>query len=329
METAWLLVLGFLLAGYFVLAGYDYGVQLLLPAVGRDERERRTALAALGPFFFGNEVWLVAVAGVLFGAFPFLEGTLIAGLYPLVVTVLCGLVLGKAAVQLRGRVSGRVARHCLDALVVVGGAVPAVGWGIVFGVLLHGVPRGADGTFAIGPAELLDPFVLLCGVTTGALFAGHGAVFLALRTRGWLAERAGALARPLLAGAVLPAIAAALVGGIAVPRPEIAAALAAVLVLAAIAAQWAMTAGRVGGAFALTSVALAVPVPLLGAASHPYVLVSTVDPRFGMTVTDAAADGATLAPLTAFGVVVLPVVLAYQAWSWWVFRGRVDSPGWF
>ena len=329
METAWLLVLGFLITGYFVLAGCDYGVQLLLPVVGRDERARRTALAALGSLFFGNEVWLVAAAGVLFGAFPYLEGTLISGLYPLVVVLLCGLVLGKAAVQLRGRVDGAAARRRFDLLVVVGGAVPAIGWGLVVGTLLHGVPLGPGGSFRLGAAELLDPFVLLCGVTSAALFAGHGAVFLALRADGGLAAQARALAGPLLAGAVLAAAGTALVGGTALPRPGIAAALATVLVLAVVAARWVVSAGRVRPAFALTSVALAVPVPLLAAASHPFVLVSTVDPRFGMTVADGAADGATLTLLTGFGVVVIPLVLAYQAWSWWAFRGRVDSPGWF
>jgi cytochrome d ubiquinol oxidase subunit II len=329
MEIAWLLVLGFLVAGYFALAGYDYGVQLLLPAIGRDECTRRTALAALGPFFFGNEVWLVGAAGVLFGAFPHLEGTLISGLYPLVVAVLCGLVLGKAAVQLRGRVTGHRARRWFDVLTVAGGAVAAVGWGLVVGTLLHGVPLGPDGSFRLGAAELLDPFVLLCGVTSGALAAGHGAVFLAVRTRGGLAARAAALARPLLAAAVLAAAATGVAGGAALRWNGTAAAVAVVLVLCIAAARWLIAADRARWAFALTSLALALAVPLLAAASHPYLVVSTVDPRLGMTVAHGAADGATLALLAGFGVVVLPVVLGYQAWSWWAFRGRVESPGWF
>lgn len=323
LDMVWLVLMGLLLGGYFVLGGYDYGTQLLYPFVGRDENGRRAVRGALGPFFFGNEVWLVGFAGVLFGAFPFLEGTLFSGLYPLLVVLLLGLVLGKAAVQLRGRTA---VRRGWDVLIVVGGVVPAACWGVVVGVLLNGVPFGTDGTFAIGWADVLDPFVVMAGVSNVLLLGAHGAAFLSIRTGGETAERAREAARPLLVAAIAATgVTTALGTGSAVTRPVTAFLLAAVLVAALLTALWSVTGGRSTRAFAATSVAALLPVPLVGAGLHPYVLVSTVDGVAGMTAAEGAADGSTLAALLPFGALLIPTIIGYQLWSWWLFRGRAGD----
>ncbi|WJV44617.1 cytochrome d ubiquinol oxidase subunit II [Streptomyces flavofungini] len=342
LETAWLALLGLLLAGYFVLGGYDYGVQMLHPLLGgrradgpeagepeagaRDgrEAERNAALDAIAPFFLGNEVWLVAFTGVLFGAFPHLEGTLLSGLYPLIVAILVGLVLGNAAVQLRGRSRGARARRRWDVLIVVGGALPAVCWGLVVGLLLHGVPRRADGGFHIGVGDVISPFVLSCGVTTALLFAAHGAVFVALRSGPDVAARARLLGLALLrrgglTGA-LPLL-LTLFGAGASMTNEATSAVIAVLFAAALATAWrSLSRGRHVRAFAATCCATALPVLLVGAGHYPYVLISSAGA--GLTVDQAVTDGATLKILSVFGVLIVPVILAYQSWSWWAFRGR-------
>ncbi|MDX3233120.1 cytochrome d ubiquinol oxidase subunit II [Streptomyces sp. ME19-01-6] len=337
LETLWLALLGLLLAGYFVLGGYDYGVQMLHPFLGggrggQDGQEaaragdagRNAALDAIAPFFLGNEVWLVAFTGVLFGAFPHLEGSLLSGLYPLIVAILVGLVLGGAAVQLRGRARGARGRRCWNALIVFGGALPALCWGLVLGLLLHGVPRRADGTFHIGPGDVLTPFVLACGVTTTLLFAAHGAAFVALRSAPAIASRARRLGATLLrdAGAVGSlALLLTLFGAGASMTNRVTSAVLATLFAAALAgAWWYLSHGHHGRAFAATCCATALPVLLVGAGHHPYVLISSSST--GLTVHQAVTDGATLKILTAFGVVLIPVILAYQAWSWWAFRGR-------
>ncbi|MDJ0466231.1 cytochrome d ubiquinol oxidase subunit II [Streptomyces sp. H27-C3] len=166
-------------------------------------------------------------------------------------------------------------------------------------------------------------------MTTTALFAAHGAAFLALRSTEELAVRAWALAKALLttamAGAALAFLAAvAGCGADAVTNPLVATLLVVALLVALAAARLALTKGRSGRAFAATCCAAALPVLLIGAAQYPYVLVSTEAERFGMTATEGAADGATLGLLMGFGVVLIPVIVAYQFWSWWVFRGRVD-----
>ncbi|MFF7453485.1 cytochrome d ubiquinol oxidase subunit II [Kitasatospora sp. NPDC008115] len=333
LETLWLALLGLLLAGYFVLGGYDYGVQMLSPFLGgppagptgaRDPAGRNAALDAIAPFFLGNEVWLVAFAGVMFGAFPHLEGSLLTGLYPLIVAILAGLVLGNAAVQLRGRSRGPRAARIWNALVVLGGALPAVCWGIVVGLLLHGVPRRADGSFHIGPGEVFAPFALTCGSATALLFAGHGAAFVALRSGPGLAagaRRAGAALLAAAGAASALALLLSLFGaGASMTRTATSAVLFALVAAALAAGRWFLTRGRDALAFTATCAATALPVPLIGAGQYPYLLTATSGA--GLTVDEAVADGATLRLLLGFGVLVVPVILGYQAWSWWAFRGR-------
>ncbi|MFI1928716.1 cytochrome d ubiquinol oxidase subunit II [Streptomyces sp. NPDC020377] len=332
LETAWLALLGLLLAGYFVLGGYDYGAQMLHPFLGgRQEREQEgepgggnAALEAIAPFFLGNEVWLVAFAGVLFGAFPHLEGTLLPGLYPLIVAILAGLVLGNAAVQLRRRARGVRGRRAWDLLVVAGGAVPAVCWGLVVGLLLHGVPRRADGSFHIGAGEVFTPFVLACGATTLALFAAHGAGFVALRCAPGPADRARRAGRGLIAASGAAALAALLLtlsgAGASMTNRGAAAAVAAALAGAFGTAWWCFSTARHARAFTATGVAAALPVLLVGAGHYPYLLISSAG--HGLDVGHAVADDATLKILSVFGILLVPTILAYQAWSWWAFRGR-------
>ncbi|WKX13952.1 cytochrome d ubiquinol oxidase subunit II [Streptomyces sp. NL15-2K] len=339
LETLWLALLGLLLAGYFVLGGYDYGVQMLHPFLGgRDGHDghdghdgqeagrpgRNAALDAIAPFFLGNEVWLVAFAGVMFGAFPHLEGSLLSGLYPLIVAILVGLVLGNAAIQLRGRAHSARGRRLWEALIVFGGALPALCWGLVVGLLLRGLPRRADGSFHVGFGEVFTPFVLACGVTTALLFAAHGAAFVALRSAPGLAAEARRLGATLLrvSGAVgtLPLL-LTLFGAGASMTNRVTAAVIAVLLAAALAgAWWYLSWGHHVRAFAATCCATLLPVLLVGAGHYPYVLISSAGA--GMTIDQAVADGATLKILSVFGVLVVPTILAYQTWSWWVFRGR-------
>ncbi|WP_275461206.1 cytochrome d ubiquinol oxidase subunit II [Streptomyces noursei] len=334
LQICWLVLLGLLLAGYFVLGGYDYGVQMLHPLLdspdGRPAQRpgaRNAALDAMAPFFLGNEVWLVAFAGVLFGAFPHLEGHLLSGLYPLVVAILLGLVVGGAAVQLRGRARGARARRWWGALIVCGGALPALCWGLVIGLLLHGVPRRADGSFHIGLPEVGTPFVLGCGATAVLLFAAHGAAFVALRQAPERARTARQLGARLVraAGAVglLPLLLTLFGAGAAVRNHTTAALLVAALAAACAGAWWFLTHGHRTAAFAATCCATLLPVPLVFAGHYPYLM--TTPSGAGLTIDEAVTDQATLTILSAFGVLVVPAILAYQAWSWWAFRGRTGQ----
>ncbi|MEU2612698.1 cytochrome d ubiquinol oxidase subunit II [Micromonospora sp. NPDC007271] len=340
MELAWYALLGLFFATYLVLGGYDYGVGLLLArgaapatapdAASRNDRARRAALNAVGPFFLGNEVWLVAAVGILFGAFPVLEGELLSGFYPAVLGAVAGVVLVTAGVQLRSRPHAGSARATWDRAVVVGSGLAALGWGALLGGLLQGLPLRVDG-HVDGVGHLFTPFVAAAALAMLALVAVQGATFLTLRLPAVDAPSAARLARGLVPTA-LAAVATATVLGLlsdrvraAVARPALAVLLPLALVAALLAARAALGRGRPGVAFAATSSALALPVVLVGAALWPRVLVSTVDPAASLTVADAAASGPTLSLLAWLALPLLPALLGFQAMCRWVFRGRTDG----
>ncbi|MFK3984550.1 cytochrome d ubiquinol oxidase subunit II [Micromonospora sp. NPDC050397] len=296
MELVWYALLGLFFATYLVLAGYDYGVGLMLATDG-GEHSRRRALNAVGPFFLGNEVWLVAAVGILFGAFPMLEGELLSGLYPAVVTALTGVILVTAGVQLRSRPTGAAGRSGWDRVVIGGSALAALGWGAVLAGLLQGVPLRADGHVA-GVGHLVTPFVAASGLALVGLVAVHGAVFLALRLPGKAGERHRRLARRLVPVALVAAGTAAVLG---------------------------LLTDRVRETVQQPVAALALPVLLVAASTWPYALVSSVDPSASLTVADAAASTPTLRLLSWLLIPLLPALLGFQVMSWWVFRGRIDG----
>jgi len=329
VDLAWYALLGLFFATYLVLAGYDYGVGLLL-ARGIGPAGRRGALTALGPFFLGNEVWLVATVGILFGAFPLLEGELLAGCYPAVAGALVGVVLVTAGVQLRSRSADERVRARWDRVVIVGSMLAALGWGVLLAALLQGVPRQADGHVA-GVSHLATPFAATAGLAMLALVAVHGATFLTLRLPAADAVVVGRTARRLVPVA-LSAVALATVVGLlsarvrdAVQRPTLGVLLPVLLVAALLAARAALARRRPGLALVATGTALALPVALVGAALWPYVLVSTTDPAASLTVADAAASTPTLRLLGWVALPLLPALLGFQAMCWWVFRGRTDG----
>ena len=319
MELLWWVALGLLFATYFALGGLDYGVGMLLPAMSGDD-ERRAALNALGPRFLGNEVWVVAAIGVLFGAFPLLEGALLSGAQPLVVALLLALMAVNAGVQLRSRAVGW-GRRAFDVLITAASGVLAVGWGALLGTLLTGYPGATGGSGGFG--HLLSIPALLCGLTTAALFARHGAAYLqANLPDGPARARAGRIAGRLtpvaLAVTALTMVATAALGHVGQPVPAV---IGGVVVLAATAPT------RVAGRWmvVLTALAAALPVVVVGLAVYPLALPAP-DGVAGLTVTAAAAGPDTLRILTWLTAPMVPLLIGFQVMCWRVFRIRADRP---
>lgn len=331
-EVVWLGVLGLLLCGYFALAGYDYGAGILLSALPKDESERRELIGGFGPFFLGNEVWLVAAVGVLFGAFPRAEGILLAGTYPLVVIALLGVVTLTAGIQLRSRRPAD--RHrAWDLAISAGCAVAAVGWGGVLGAILQGLPVRDGHELVGGVGYLIGGYPLLTGATLLGLFLLHGATFLALRLEGRLAARANRQARWLVLPVAVVVVTAAVVGmaspevRAAVQQPAIALAGVAAILAALAGAGWALRSKRHRLALACTAIASILPVVVVGAGIYPNLVPSTVDAAQSISVAEAAASAGTLELIGWFAIPLLPTVIVLQWLSWRVFRAR--SPLYF
>jgi cytochrome bd ubiquinol oxidase subunit II len=322
LTTVWFLLIAVLFTGYFVLEGFDFGVGMLLPVLGRDDRERRVLINTIGPVWDGNEVWLITAGGAMFAAFPEWYATLFSGFYLPLLLILLALIVRGVAFEYRAKRPEAAWKRRWDSAIVIGSVVPAVLWGVAFANILRGVPLTAEHEYAGGLTDLLTPYALLGGLTTTALFLTHGAVFIALKTTGEVRDRANRLAGHTgLAAAALAA--GFLAWTLTLRSSPVAVVLAAGAVLALVAVLAANRVRREGWAFAATATAIGLAVATLFAALFPTVLPSTLDAAGTLTVDNASSTPYTLKIMTWVAAVFTPIVLAYQGWTYWVFRKRI------
>ncbi|MEU2663478.1 cytochrome d ubiquinol oxidase subunit II [Micromonospora sp. DT46] len=322
LTTIWFLLVAVLFTGYFILEGFDFGVGMLLPVLGRDDRERRVLINTIGPVWDGNEVWLITAGGAMFAAFPEWYATLFSGFYLPLLLILLALIIRGVAFEYRHKRPEASWKRRWDTAIFVGSVVPAILWGVAFANILRGVPLDADHEYVGGLVDLLNPYALLGGATTAALFLTHGAVFIALKTVGEVRERAAALAVRVGAAAAVLAV-AFLTWTLNIRSSTAAVVLAVGAALALLGGLTAARARREGWAFTGTAVAIALAVATLFAALFPNVLPSTLDAAGTLTATNAASTPYTLKIMTWVAVVFTPIVLAYQGWTYWVFRKRI------
>jgi cytochrome d ubiquinol oxidase subunit II len=325
LPTIWFILIAVLWTGYFVLEGFDFGVGILVPLIGRNEPERRAMLRTIGPVWDGNEVWLIVAGGATFAAFPEWYATLFSGFYIALFAILVALIFRGIAIEYRNKRSSVAWRTRWDWAIAIGSFVPALLWGVAFGNIVQGVPIDADKEFSGTFFTLLNPFALLAGVTTLLLFVTHGAVFLALKTEGVVRDRANRAA--WLVGLPTALVAVAFLAWVQLIRGDALSIAAAVL--AAGAFVGGIAANRLrheGWAFVGTAAAIALAVVSLFAALFPEVMPSSTDPAFSLTISNASSTTYTLTIMTIVAVVFFPIVLIYQGWTYWVFRRRVASP---
>ena len=323
LTTVWFCLIAVLWIGYFALEGFDFGVGMLLPVLARDDRERRVLINTIGPVWDGNEVWLLVAGGATFAAFPEWYATLFSGFYLPLLAILLALIVRGVAFEYRHQRPEASWQGGWDRAVFWGSLVPAVLWGVAFANLVHGVPVDADGEYAGGLLTLLNPIGLLGGLVTGSLFLTHGAMFVALKTDGEIRHRARALAWRVGTPAAVLAVLFLLLTQ-AETGTGASLVLFAVAALALVAGLVAAYAGREGWAFLGTFVTIALAVAGLFVALFPDVMPSSTDPAFSLTTTNAAATDYTLRLMTWVAAVFTPLVIGYQAWSYWVFRKRIS-----
>jgi cytochrome d ubiquinol oxidase subunit II len=270
----------------------------------------------------GNEVWLLTSGGAMFAAFPEWYATLFSGFYLPLLLVLIALILRGVAFEYRGKVDDPVWRKRWDAAIVFGSALPAFLWGVAFANIVHGVPIDADFNYTGGFFGLLNPYALLGGVVTFLLFVTHGAVFLSLKTLGDLRERAAVLAgRTGLAAAVAAVL---FLGWTFVDQGNALTAVTTVLAAGAlVAALLANAKRREGWAFILTGATILFATVTLFSTLWPNVMPSTTDPAYSLTIANASSTPYTLKVMSFVAIALVPVVLAYQGWTYWVFRKRI------
>ncbi|MFE2183908.1 cytochrome d ubiquinol oxidase subunit II [Streptomyces sp. NPDC059455] len=324
LHDFWFLLIAFLWTGYFFLEGFDFGIGVLTKLLARDRTERRVLINTIGPVWDGNEVWLITAAGATFAAFPDWYATLFSGFYlPLLAILVCLILRGVAFEYRHKRPEDRWQRNWEHAIFWCS-LLPAFLWGAIFANLVHGVPIGRDGNYVGGLSDLITPYALLGGVVTLVLFTFHGAVFAALKTDGDIRTRARRYAARL--GLATVVVAVPFLGWTQGDSGNARSLVAVVIaVLALVAALIMNQRGREGWAFGLSGVAVTAAVAMLFLALFPEVMPSSLDPAWSLTAANAASSPYPLKIMTWVGVIMMPLIMAYQAWTYWVFRKRIGT----
>jgi len=327
LTTVWFILIAVLWTGYFVLDGFDFGVGMLMPVLGRGEdgeARKRLMLNTIGPVWDGNEVWVLTAGGATFAAFPNWYATMFSGFYLPLLIILVALIVRALGFDYRGKTDNPTWRQRWDYAIFFGSALPALLWGVALTNVVMGLPIDAQKEYTGNLFTLLNPIGLLGGLTTVALFLTHGAIFIALKTEGDIRHEARALS--LKTGAVAAVLAVALLVSVNVSTGSmwswIAAVVAAVALLAGLFAIWR---GREGWAFIGTFVAIAAAVATLFLALFPDVMPSTTNPAFSLTTTNASSTELTLTIMTWVAAIFTPIVLIYTSWTYWTFRRRIGT----
>jgi cytochrome d ubiquinol oxidase subunit II len=329
LNVLWFILVAVLYAGFFLLEGFDFGVGMLLPFLGRNDSERRAVLGAIGPHWDANEVWLITAGGATFAAFPGWYAAMFSGLYPLLLILLLALIARGAAIEFRGRMPGARWRGAWDAAIALGSLTASVVLGAVFGNLLGGIPLGENGIPTGGGLAPFNLYALVCGAAVAGLFLLHGANFLGLKLNGEPGGRVRAAAKGLWVAAL--ALSAAFLAATFL-RTDLPARLGygalflpAGMLLGLALIGVCLWKRRAGWAFVFGSLTVVFFAAAFFLALYPRVMVSSLGPEYSLTVAGAASSEYSLRVMTIVSLIFLPIVIAYQAWSYWVFRRRVAA----
>lgn len=329
LQELWFGLVAVLFLGFFILEGFDFGVGMLMEPFGRigsgdAEQHRRAALNTIGPVWDGNEVWLITAGGAMFAAFPGWYATVFSALYLPLLAILFGMIVRAVAIEWRGKIDDPKWRAWADFGIGAGSWLPAVLWGVAFAVLVRGLPVDAGYQVHLSVTDVLNPYTLMGGLATGGLFALYGAVFVALKTAGAIRDDA------LRFATWLSAPVTALVAGFGLwTQLAYGKSWTWLVLVVAVVAQLTTVAlvrrGSDGWAFFSTAVVVAAVVILLFGVLYPNLLPSALDPQWSLTIYNASSTPYTLKIMTWAALIFAPLAMAYQGWTYWVFRKRISA----
>jgi cytochrome bd ubiquinol oxidase subunit II len=326
LHTIWFVLVAFFWVGFFVLEGFDFGVGVLHTIVGKTDAERELALSTIGPWWDGNEVWLIVAGAGTFAAFPLWYATMFSALYLALLLVLFALMARGVSLEFKSKREGTRWRGTWRWCTTLGSLLIPLLLGVGLGDLLVGLPINSNHDYTGDFFNLLTPYGLWTGLTLLSLCLLHGASFLKLRTTDVIRERARGVARPLGWAAIALVIGWVIwtrnvAGGADIPGP-----VEALAVIAVIFAARAAASDYDGWAFAASAVAIAATVGSIFIDLFPNVMVSSTNSAYNLTVNNAASGHYALTVMTVVAVVFVPVVMIYQGWSFHVFHGRLKAP---
>lgn len=329
LSELWFVLIGVLFVGFFFLEGFDYGVGILLPFVGKTDKERRVVINSIGPVWDANEVWLLTAGGAMFAAFPHWYATMFSGFYLALFVILFGLIIRGVAFEFRSKAEDVRWRRTWDYAIFLGSLLPAILFGVAFANIVRGLAIDETMTYTGTFFDLLNPYSLVGGLVTLALFVLHGALFLEMKTEGEIRERVQAITRPAWFAAVALTVGFVLFSWADTTMFDsvnIVQVIALVGTVGALLfAGFNLFRARFGLAFIGNGLAIVGVVALLFSSLFPNVMPSTTDVAYSLTVYNASSTEYTLSIMTVVALFFVPLVLMYQGWTYWVFRKRVTT----
>lgn len=327
LNTLWFILIAVLYSGYFILEGFDFGVGILLPILGRNDRERRVIINTIGPHWDGNEVWLIVAGGATFAAFPLWYTALFSGFYLPLLLILAALILRGVAFEFRSKTTNPTWRTAWDWIIFSGSLIPSLMWGVAFVNFLVGVPIDSQLYYIGGFWNLLNLPALVGGLLSLSGFIFLGGIFLSLRIEGELGERArvaaGRIWFPTLLILVVLDYLLYFTHGLSNFPPLTGVVIILGIVLAAVCGCL-LSRKHLAAAFILTVITIALTILAFFSALYPNLMVSSLTTANNLTITNAASGPYTLKVMSIVAAIFLPVVLAYQTWSYWVLRKRLS-----
>ena len=328
LNTLWFVLIAVLFVGFFFFEGFDFGVGILLPFLGKDDNGRRVIINTIGPHWDGNEVWLLTAGGAIFAAFPHWYATMFSGFYIALFLLVFSLVIRAVAFEYRSKVEDPRWRNMWDWGIFFGSFVSALLWGVALANLVRGVPIDETMTYTGSFLTLLNPYALVGGLTTLSMFTLHGAIFLTLKTTDDILESSRATARKLWLPTTIILFLFVVYSYI---ETDMFAALGinpgsipVIAMLAILSVGTFLKAKKEGWAFVMTGVTIAFSTIIIFSGLFPRVMVSSTNPEWSLTIYNASSSEYTLGVMSIVAAIFVPLVLVYQGWSYWIFKQRVS-----
>ncbi|RIV18045.1 cytochrome d ubiquinol oxidase subunit II [Alicyclobacillaceae bacterium I2511] len=331
LNVVWFVLIATLFTGFFVLEGFDFGVGMLTPWLGHTDEQRRLLMNTIGPFWDANEVWLITAGGAMFAAFPNWYATLFSGFYMALFILLLALIVRGVAFEFRSKLAAPRWRKSWDWLLFASSLLPPLLWGVAVANFMKGVPIDGKMEFVGTFWDLLSPYTVLGGLSLVLLSVSHGALYLSLRTDGTLQETAREAARRM---GVLTSLVLLLFVVLSYYNTDMFSktgvdpgAIPVLAGMSLLAVPFFIHWKRDGWAFFMTTLTIVFSSITVFLDLFPRVMISSLNPNWSLTIYNAASGPYSLRVMTIVTLSVLPFVLAYQSWTYWVFRSRLRIGG--
>jgi len=328
LNEFWYLLVSILFVGFIFLEGFDFGIGMVSRFLGRNDLERRAFINTIGPFWDANEVWLISAIGAMFAAFPNWYATLLSGSYVLFVLLLLSLIGRGVAFEFRGKVEKQAWKNAWDWVIFFGSLFPPLIFGILFSALMKGLPVERNMQMNAGFSDIVNLYTITGGVTLTMLCLWHGLIFATIRTMDDIRDRSRKVAMKLLP---INALLLLIFSGMTFFETDLFSNHSRLMlytffigIFVYLLAGFFLTRKKDGWAFAMSGLILILSISSIFAGLFPNVLVSSINESYSLTIHNAASGNYSLKIMSYAAIGLLPFVLGYQIWSYYVFRKRVD-----